>query len=127
MRPALDYDEESYAGLGHLLGRKALITCGDSGIGREATVAFAREGTDVAINYLPSEEHDAEEVLSYIKKAGTKGVALPGAVSDEDVCRSLIINAVVQLGGLDVMVINAARHQARSSVAEVSSEDFDRP
>lgn len=126
MRPAPDHGEESYAGFGRLLGRKALITGGDSGIGRAAAIAYAREGADVAINYLPSEQSDAEEVLGYIEKAGTKGVALPGDVSDENICQALIKDAVKQLGGLDTLVINAARQQARKSVAEVTSEDFDR-
>jgi NAD(P)-dependent dehydrogenase (short-subunit alcohol dehydrogenase family) len=126
MRPAPDHGEESYAGFARLLGRKALITGGDSGIGRAAAVAYAREGADVAINYLPSEESDAEEVLGYIDKAGTKGVALPGDVSDEKVCKALIKSAIDQLGGLDILVINAARQQARKSVEEVSSEDFDK-
>lgn len=126
MRPVPDHGEESYSGFGRLLGRKALITGGDSGIGRAAAIAYAREGADVAINYLPSEQGDAEEVLGYIEKAGTKGVALPGDVSDERVCKALIEDAVKQLGGLDILVINAARQQARKSVAEVSSEDFDR-
>ncbi|RYE53328.1 MAG: SDR family oxidoreductase, partial [Hyphomicrobiales bacterium] len=98
----------------------------DSGIGRAAVIAFAREGADVAINYLPSEDSDAEEVLGYIDQAGTKGVALPGDVSDEAFCKKLIEDAVRELGGLDVLVINAARQQARHSVEEVSSEDFDR-
>lgn len=126
MQPVPDHGEESYAGFGRLLGRKALITGGDSGIGRAAAIAYAREGADVAINFLPSEESDAEEVLGYIEKAGTKGIALPGDVSDEKFCKELIENAVSQLGGLDILVINAARQQARKSVAEVSSEDFDR-
>lgn len=126
MQPVPDHGEESYAGFGRLLGRKALITGGDSGIGRAAAIAYAREGADVAINFLPSEKSDAEEVLGYIEKAGTKGVALPGDVSDEKFCKELIENAVSQLGGLDILVINAARQQARKSVAEVSSEDFDR-
>lgn len=126
MRPAPDHGEESYAGFGRLLGRKALITGGDSGIGRAAAIAYAREGADVAINYLPAEESDAEEVLGYIEKAGTKGVALPGDISEEKVCQALISDAIKQLGGLDILVINAARQQARKSVAEVSSEDFDK-
>ncbi|HWV19415.1 MAG TPA: SDR family oxidoreductase [Devosia sp.] len=126
MRPAPDHGEESYSGFGRLLGRKAFITGGDSGIGRAAAIAYAREGADVAINFLPSEKSDAEEVLGYIEKAGTKGVALPGDVSDETVCKALIEDAVKQLDGLDILVINAARQQARKSVAEVSSEDFDR-
>ena len=126
MRPVPDHGEESYAGFGRLLGRKALITGGDSGIGRAAAIAYAREGADVAINYLASEESDAEEVLGYIEKAGTKGVALAGDVSDEKVCKALIQSAIDQLGGLDILVINAARQQARKSVEEVSSEDFDK-
>ncbi|MBJ6987766.1 SDR family oxidoreductase [Devosia sp. MC521] len=125
MRPAPDHGEESYAGFGRLLGRKALITGGDSGIGRAAAIAYAREGADVAISYLPSEDSDGEEVLGYIQQAGTKGVALRGDVSNEKFCTQLIADAVEQLGGLDILVINAARQQARNSVEEISSEDFD--
>ncbi|SFV36140.1 hypothetical protein SAMN05216456_2348 [Devosia crocina] len=126
MTPAPDHGEESYSGFGRLLGRKALITGGDSGIGRAAAIAFAREGADVAINYLPSEESDAEEVLNYVTKAGTQGFGLPGDISEEEVCRKLIADAVEKLGGLDILVINAARQQARETVADVSSDDFDR-
>lgn len=126
MKPVPDHGEESYAGFGRLLGRKALITGGDSGIGRAAAIAYAREGADVAINYLPSETDDASEVIGYIEKAGTKGIALPGDISDEETARKVIADAVEQLGGLDVLVINAARQQARKSVDEVSSDDFDR-
>jgi NAD(P)-dependent dehydrogenase (short-subunit alcohol dehydrogenase family) len=125
MQPTPDHGEESYSGFGRLLGRKALVTGGDSGIGRAAAIAYAREGADVAINFLPSELEDANEVIGYIEKAGTKAVALPGDVSDESFCRTLINDAVEQLGGLDVLVINAARQQARESVTEVTSEDFD--
>ncbi len=126
MQPAPDHGEESYAGFGRLIGRKALITGGDSGIGRAAAIAFAREGADVAISFLPSEISDANEVIGYIEKAGTKGVALPGDVSDEGFCKSLIEDAISQLGGLDILVINAARQQARKSVTEVTSDDFDK-
>lgn len=126
MDPAPDHGEESYAGFGRLLGRKALITGGDSGIGRAAAIAFAREGADVAINYLPSETDDADEVIGYIEKAGTRGFALPADVSEEANCTKLIADAVEKLGGLDILVINAARQQARESVADVSSEDFDK-
>lgn len=125
MKPEPDHGETSYAGYGRLLGRKALITGGDSGIGRAAAIAYAREGADVAINFLPSELEDANEVISYIEQAGTKAVALPGDVSNEDTCNTLIADAVEQLGGLDILVINAARQQARKSVDEVTSEDFD--
>lgn len=126
MEPAPDHGEESYAGFGRLLGRKALITGGDSGIGRAAAIAYAREGADVAINYLPAETDDADEVILYIEKAGTRGIALPGDVSEEKTCERIIAEAVEQLGGLDILVINAARQQARRSVEEVTSEDFDR-
>jgi NAD(P)-dependent dehydrogenase (short-subunit alcohol dehydrogenase family) len=126
MQPTPDHGEESYVGFGRLLGRKALITGGDSGIGRAAAIAYAREGADVAINFLPSEVDDANEVIGYIEKAGTKGFALPGDVSDEAICKSLINDAIRHLGGLDILVINAARQQARKSVTEVTSEDFDK-
>ncbi len=126
MQPAPDHGEESYAGFGRLLGRKALITGGDSGIGRATAIAFAREGADVAINFLPSEVDDANEVVGYIEKAGTKPVALPADISEEGFCKSLIEDAIAQLGGLDILVINAARQQARKSVTEVTSEDFDK-
>jgi len=126
MTPPPDHGEESYAGFGRLLGRKALITGGDSGIGRAAAIAFAREGADVAINFLPDEIDDANEVIGYIEKAGTRGYALSGDISEEKTCRSIVEQAIKQLGGLDILVINAARQQARESVEEVSSEDFDR-
>lgn len=126
MDPPPDHGEESYAGFGRLLGRKALITGGDSGIGRAAAIAFAREGADVAISYLPSEQADADEVIGYIEQAGTKAVALPGDLMEEETCRSVVADAVEQMGGLDILVINAARQQARKSVEEVTSEDFDK-
>ncbi|MBD8066750.1 SDR family oxidoreductase [Devosia sp. PTR5] len=126
MEPLPDHGEESYAGFGRLTGRKALITGGDSGIGRAAAIAFAREGADVAINFLPSEQEDAQDVISLIEKAGTKGVAIAGDVSDEKFSRSLVRQAIKELGGLDILVVNAARQQTRPTVEEVSSDDFDR-
>jgi NAD(P)-dependent dehydrogenase (short-subunit alcohol dehydrogenase family) len=126
MKPTPDHGEESYAGFGRLLGRKALITGGDSGIGRAAAIAFAREGADVAINFLPDEIDDASEVVSYIEQAGTKAVALPGDISEEQTCQSIVSDAIKQLGGLDILVINAARQQARASVDDISSDDFDK-
>lgn len=126
MEPAPDHGEDSYAGFGRLLGRKALITGGDSGIGRAAAIAYAREGADVAINFLPEEMEDANEVIGYIEKAGTKAIALPGDISDEQTCKSIVADAIEQLGGLDILVINAARQQARESVEEVTSADFDK-
>ena len=125
MEPRPDHGETSYKGSGRLAGRKALITGGDSGMGRAAAIAYAREGADVAINYLPAEEPDAQEVIALIKKEGRTGVAIPGDLKDEAFCKQLVEQAVQGLGGLDIVVNNAARQQARESVIEVSSEDFD--
>jgi hypothetical protein len=125
MDPAPDHGEESYRGSGRLTGRKALITGGDSGMGRAAAIAFAREGADVAINYLPSEEPDASEVVELIRGAGRKAVRIPGDLRDALFCRRLVEDAVRQLGGLDILVSNAGRQQSRASIAQVSDEDFD--
>jgi NAD(P)-dependent dehydrogenase (short-subunit alcohol dehydrogenase family) len=125
MDPEPDHGETSYRGSGKLEGRKALITGGDSGIGRAAAIAFAREGADVAIAYLPQEEPDAKEVIALIEADGRKAVALPGDITDEAWCRELVEQAVNGLGGLDILVINAARQQTRESVDEVTSSDFD--
>lgn len=125
MDPAPDHGEESYKGSGRLPGRKALITGGDSGIGRAAAIAYAREGADVAIAYLPSEQADADEVIKLIEAEGRKALGLPGDVKDETWCRTLVQRTVDAFGGLDILVINAARQQFRESVAELSSDDFD--
>jgi NAD(P)-dependent dehydrogenase (short-subunit alcohol dehydrogenase family) len=126
MTPRPDHGETSYEGSGRLAGRKALVTGGDSGIGRAVAIAFAREGADVAISYLPDEEADAREVVALIEADGRKAIALPGDVTDEDWCRRMVERTVADLGGLDILVVNAARQQFRQNVAEVSSEDFDR-
>ena len=126
MDPKPDHGETSYVGHGRLTGRKALITGGDSGVGRAAAIAFAREGADVAISYLPSEEADAKEVIALIEAEGRTAVALPGDITDEAWCRELVKTTVDGLGGLDVLVINAGRQQNRPSIAEVSSDDFDK-
>jgi NAD(P)-dependent dehydrogenase (short-subunit alcohol dehydrogenase family) len=125
MEPRPDHGETSYKGSGRLAGRKALITGGDSGMGRAAAIAYAREGADVAINYFPAEEPDAEEVIALIRQEGRTGVAIPGDLRDEAFCKRLVEQAVEALGGLDIVVCNAARQQARSSILDVSSEDFD--
>jgi NAD(P)-dependent dehydrogenase (short-subunit alcohol dehydrogenase family) len=125
MEPRPDHGEKSYKGSGRLLGRKALITGGDSGMGRAAAIAYAREGADVAINYFPTEQPDADEVLALIKEAGRKGVALPGDLRDEDFCNKLVADAVRELGGLDILVCNAARQQQRQSILDLTTEDFD--
>ncbi|QJP13287.1 SDR family oxidoreductase [Starkeya sp. ORNL1] len=126
MDPRPDHGEESYRGSGKLDGRKALVTGGDSGIGRAAAIAFAREGADVAISYLPEEEADAKEVIALIEVEGRKAVALPGDVKEEAWCRELVQKAVSELGGLDVLVINAGRQQYRDNIEELSTADFDK-
>jgi len=125
MDPRPDHGETSYRGSGRLAGRKALITGGDSGMGRAAAIAYAREGADVAINYHPDEEPDAQEVIALIRKEGRTGLAIPGDLREEAFCRSLVNQAVRGLGGLDIVVSNAARQQTRASILNVSSEDFD--
>ena len=125
MNPPPDHGETSYKGAGRLTGRKALVTGGDSGMGRAAAIAFAREGADVAINYFPNEEEDARDVIALIEQAGRKAFALPGDLRDEAFCRKLIRDAHAALGGLDLLVTNAARQQAHDSFLEISSEDFD--
>jgi NAD(P)-dependent dehydrogenase (short-subunit alcohol dehydrogenase family) len=125
MDPRPDHGEKSYKGSGRLMGRRALITGGDSGMGRAAAIAYAREGADVAINYFPTEEPDAKEVIELIKAEGRKAVALPGDLREEAFCTKLVADAVSALGGLDILVCNAARQQTRQSILEVSTEDFD--
>jgi NAD(P)-dependent dehydrogenase (short-subunit alcohol dehydrogenase family) len=125
MQPRPDHGEDSYRGSGRLLGRRALITGGDSGMGRAAAIAFAREGADVAINYLPAEQPDADEVVGLINAAGRKAVPIAGDLRDESFCRQLVDRAVKQLGGLDILVSNAGRQQAHASILDISSEEFD--
>ena len=125
MTPKPDHGETSYVGNGRLKGRRALITGGDSGIGRAAAIAFAREGADVVINYYPTEEADAAEVLALIKAAGRKAVGIPGDLRSEAFCTKLVADAVTALGGLDIVVNNAARQQTKASILDISTEDFD--
>jgi len=125
MDPPPDHGEKSYRGSDRLNGRKALITGGDSGMGRAAAIAFAREGADVAINYFPSEQPDAEQVIALIKAEGRIGLAIPGDLRDEKFCQELVRRAVEGLGGLDIVVNNAGRQQSHASILDISSEDFD--
>lgn len=125
MDPRPDHGETSYKGSGRLMGRKALITGGDSGMGRAAAIAYAREGADVAINYLPAEEEDAKEVIALIRAEGRKAIAIPGDLRDEKFCIKLVVEAAKELGGLDILVNNAARQQANKSIVDISSEEFD--
>jgi NAD(P)-dependent dehydrogenase (short-subunit alcohol dehydrogenase family) len=126
MTPRPDHGERSYRGSGRLAGRRALITGGDSGIGRAAAIAFAREGADVAINYLPEEEPDAREVVELINDAGAKAAALQGDIRDETFCKRLVEDAVDAFGGLDILVNNAARQSARESILDITTEGLDR-
>ena len=126
MRPRPDHGESTYRGSGRLAGRKALITGGDSGMGRAAAIAYAREGADVAINYLPEEEADARDVIDLIRASGRVGVAIPGDLCSEDFCATLVQTAVDTLGGLDILVSNAARQQTHGSILDISTEEFDR-
>jgi NAD(P)-dependent dehydrogenase (short-subunit alcohol dehydrogenase family) len=125
MKPVPDHGETSYRGSGRLAGRKALITGGDSGMGRAAAIAFAREGADVAINYFPSEEPDAEEVIALIRAEGRVAIALPGDLRDEAFCTKLVADAAKELGGLDIVVSNAGRQQAMDSILDLTTEEFD--
>ena len=112
MNPRPDHGEQSYVGSGRLLGRKALITGADSGIGRAAAIAYAREGADVVLSYFPTEEPDAKEVVDLIHEAGRKAASLPGDLRDEAYCTKLVADAVAALGGIDILVLNAALQQA---------------
>jgi NAD(P)-dependent dehydrogenase (short-subunit alcohol dehydrogenase family) len=125
MQPPPDHGEASYVGHGRLQGRKALITGGDSGIGRAVAIAFAREGADVAINYLPQEEEDAKAVVALIEQAGRRAVALPGDLRDAAFCRQLVADAVKGLGGLDILVNNAGRQATYPSILDIPDAHFD--
>ena len=125
MQPRPDHGESSYRGAGRLKGRKALITGGDSGMGRAAAIAFAREGADVAINFHPDEQADADEVVAIIRGAGQKAVAIPGDLRSESFCEELVARAIEALGGLDILVSNAGRQQAHDSILDITTEQFD--
>ena len=122
-----DHGEESYRGTGRLDGKRAVITGGDSGIGRAVAIAFAREGADVLISYLPEEEDDAQETVQLIEKAGRTAVAVPGDIRDEQFCGSLVERAVSDLGGLDILVNNAAYQMTQpGGITDITTEQFDR-
>lgn len=125
MEPQPDHGETSYRGSGKLVGRKALVTGADSGIGRAAAIAFAREGADVAICYLPSEEEDARAVIALIEAEGRKAIALPGDIKDERFCKDLVAKAVAGLGGLDILVNNAGKQVTQPDIEDISSDQFD--
>ena len=125
MRPLADHGETSYKGSGRLPGRKALVTGGDSGIGRAAAIAFAREGADVAINYLPAEEKDALEVIALIEQEGRKAYAIPGDISSEAFCKQMVRKAHKQLGGLDILACVAGKQHAVEKIADVTTQQME--
>lgn len=124
MKPQPDCGEESYVGHDRLKGRKALVTGGDSGIGRAAAIAYAREGADVAINYLPSEQEDAENVARLIREAGRKAVLIPGDLKDEAFCKQMVEKAHNELGGLDILALVAGKQVAAESLEEITTEQL---
>jgi NAD(P)-dependent dehydrogenase (short-subunit alcohol dehydrogenase family) len=126
VNPRPKYEAPLYKAAGKLEGKVALITGGDSGIGRAAAVMFAREGADVAIVYLPDEESDAQETRSAIEAAGRRALLLPGTVTSNEFCQAAVAETVQQLGAIDILVNNAAYQRNRDSIAEVSEEQFDR-
>ncbi|WP_231460175.1 SDR family oxidoreductase [Pedobacter sp. Leaf132] len=125
MDPVPDHGEKTYVGSKRLLGRKALITGGDSGIGRAAAIAYAREGADVVINYLPQEQSDADEVIALIEAAGRKGYGIAGDITSKTFCEELVKQASEKLGGLDILVNNAGHQQAVESLLDITDEQFD--
>jgi NAD(P)-dependent dehydrogenase (short-subunit alcohol dehydrogenase family) len=125
LKPLADHGEESYRGSGRLPGRKALVTGGDSGIGRAAAIAFAREGADVAISYLPSEESDAKEVIALIEAEGRKAFAFPGDLKNEKFARRLVKDAAKKLGGLDVLACVAGKQHSVDKIADLTTKQFE--
>jgi NAD(P)-dependent dehydrogenase (short-subunit alcohol dehydrogenase family) len=124
MDPRPDHGETSYKGSGKLTGRKAIITGGDSGIGKAVAIAFAREGADVLISYL-NEQEDAEETVKYVEEAGRKAVLFPGDISNEEQCKQIVERAVQEFGQIDILVNNAAYQMAHESLQDISSEEWD--
>ncbi|MFS0853408.1 SDR family oxidoreductase [Microbacterium sp. 179-I 3D4 NHS] len=125
LSPKADLGEETYRGTGRLKGRKALITGGDSGIGAATAIAFAREGADVAISYLPQEEEDAQRIAGILREAGANVATLPGDLRDPAYCRQLVEDAVSALGGLDILVNNGGKQIFQETLEEVTDEQFD--
>ncbi|MCD7973117.1 MAG: SDR family oxidoreductase [Candidatus Azobacteroides sp.] len=125
MKPVPDCGEKTYKGSDKLKGRKALITGGDSGIGRAAAIAFAREGADIAVNYLPSEQKDAESLLELLEKEGKKVILIPGDLKDENFCKELIEKANKELGGLDVLALVAGKQVAQEKIEDITTEQLE--
>jgi NAD(P)-dependent dehydrogenase (short-subunit alcohol dehydrogenase family) len=122
-----DHGEDSYRGSDRLTGKRAIITGGDSGIGRAVAIAFAREGADVLISYLPEEESDADETARLVEEAGRKVVKFPGDIREETLCQQMVDTAVSELGGIDILVNNAAYQMVQmGGIADITTEQFDR-
>lgn len=124
--PKPDHGEESYVGSGKLIGRRALITGGDSGIGRAVAIAFAREGADVAISYMPNEQHDAQETQRWIAKENRRCQLLPGDLREEAYCTALVEQTVAAFGGLDILVLNAGYQKNREGLEKLPTPEMDR-
>jgi NAD(P)-dependent dehydrogenase (short-subunit alcohol dehydrogenase family) len=124
MEPIPDHGETSYRGSGKLTGKKALITGGDSGIGRAVAIAFAREGADVAISYL-NEHEDAEETKKHVEEAGRKALMLAGDIKSEEFCRTVVAKTVAELGGIDILVNNAAFQRTYASIEDITEAEWD--
>ncbi len=121
-----DHGERSYRGYGRLLGKTALITGSDSGIGRAVAIAFAREGANVVISYLPSEEADAQETRHWVEEAGQKAFTVPGDITDQNHCRRLVESVIAEQGHLDILVNNAAYQMTYQKLEDITAEEFDR-
>lgn len=124
--PTPDHGERSYTGSGRLRGKRALITGGDSGIGRAVAIAFAREGADVAIAHLPEEQEDADDTVAVIRDAGREGVSLAGDIREEDFATRIVDDTIAALGGLDVLVLNAAYQKDRDGLENLETAEFER-
>jgi NAD(P)-dependent dehydrogenase (short-subunit alcohol dehydrogenase family) len=126
MTPKPDHGEESYKGCGKLEGRAAIITGGDSGIGRAVAIAFAREGADVLISCLPEEEDDARETARWVEQAGRRVVLVPGDIADQQHCRNVVERCVFEFGKLDILVNNAAFQRTYEKIEDITAEEWDR-
>jgi NAD(P)-dependent dehydrogenase (short-subunit alcohol dehydrogenase family) len=124
--PEPDHGEESYHGSMRLAERRALITGGDSGIGRAVAIAFAREGADVALTYMPEEQEDADETVRLVEDAGARSLALKGDLREEDFCAEIVERAVAEFGGLDILVLNAAYQKDREGLEKLETEEMER-
>jgi NAD(P)-dependent dehydrogenase (short-subunit alcohol dehydrogenase family) len=125
MNPVPDTGEDTYQGTGRLSGRKAIVTGADSGIGRAVAIAFAREGADVVLSYMPEEEEDAKQVLKLVQEAGRTAIAISGDLKDEEYCEQLVDTAVKQLGGIDILANIAGKQQFVPDIADLTTQHFD--